>query len=369
MIQLHQPFIQERNYGCRIEQWGTYKGMRTIVMQNEFIRLSLLLDKGTDIYELLYKPLDIDFLWRSPQGIRHPNDIPSISNPEGVFADVYPGGWQEVFPSGSGPSVYRGAWLGFHGEVAVSPWEYEIMINRPDFIEVKLTTRTLRTPFILEKKIAISARESMFTIDEQVLNYGKTDLHYMWGHHPSFGGPFLSEDCILNLPPCTVFTHPQKTGEKMRFLPRQQFQWPEGLDADGNVVDLRQIPGKNLAAADMLYAADYTEGWFALTNLQKGVGIGMVWDVSDYPYMWIWQEFGGTLEHPWYGNAYTLAVEPFTSLPGKGEHGLQESIANGTAALLRAGSVVRKKLKVVIYESKHPVKRIALNGQVERDHA
>jgi hypothetical protein len=29
--------------------------------------VTLLVDQGCDLIELLYKPADIDFLWRSPQ--------------------------------------------------------------------------------------------------------------------------------------------------------------------------------------------------------------------------------------------------------------------------------------------------------------
>jgi galactose mutarotase-like enzyme len=353
----------ERNYGCRIERYATYKGMRTIVLQNELIRLSILLDKGSDIYELLYKPRDIDFLWRSSIGIRQPSIVPSIPHPQGAFMDYYHGGWQELFPSASGPSFYQGAHLGLHGEVASCPWEAVVLQDEPEAIEVLFTVKTLRTPFILEKKIRLETGQPIIFIQERIQNTGKTGMHYMWGHHPSFGAPFLGEDCTLDLPTCDILTSVKHT-EMSRLPAGKSFTWPFAEDKNGQSVDLRKIAGPETQSTDMFYATFFSEGWFALTNPRLGLGIGMVWPEKDFSQLWVWQEFGGTMGYPWYGNAYTMAIEPFSSRPGKGEEGLNEAIENDTAEWVDAGGEVRKELKVVVYESEKGVKRILPSGEV-----
>jgi len=353
----------DRHYGCRISSQTTYKGIRTLVMQNEYIRLSLLLDKGTDIFELLYKPKDVDFLWRSPLGIRHPHQLPSISNPQGVFMDQYHGGWQEIFPSASGPSFYRGAHLGQHGEVASSAWEARVLLDEPEVVEVLFTVQTLRTPFILEKRIRLESGKPILFIRETILNIGKTGMHYMWGHHPSFGAPFLGEDCTLDLPHCEILTS-EMPNERNRMPTGKRFVWPFATDQENRPIDLRQIPSATSTSTDMFYATSFASGWFSLTNRRLGVGIGMVWPVPDFSHLWIWQEFGGSLGYPWYGNAYTMAVEPFTSRPDKGEDGLNEAIRNKTAEWVQAGGEVCKELKVVMYEAKHGVDHIHLSGEV-----
>ena len=58
-------YHHNRNYGCRQTEI-ILKGYRALVMENEKLRATILLDKGSDLYELLYKPADIDFMWRSP---------------------------------------------------------------------------------------------------------------------------------------------------------------------------------------------------------------------------------------------------------------------------------------------------------------
>ena len=49
-------------------------------MENELLRLTILVGKGTDIIELLYKPKDIDFMWISPKNF-------SSSDIKGNFLD------------------------------------------------------------------------------------------------------------------------------------------------------------------------------------------------------------------------------------------------------------------------------------------
>lgn len=52
---------RDRNFGCRINDEMTFRGLRLIIMENDLLRIGILLDKGTSIYEFLYKPQDVDF--------------------------------------------------------------------------------------------------------------------------------------------------------------------------------------------------------------------------------------------------------------------------------------------------------------------
>lgn len=90
-----------RKQGCRLSLDYTYKGMRVAFLENELIRVGVLLDKGADIFEFTYKPHDIDFLWQSPIPMRSPF-VATSALAEGNFHDYYYGGWQEVLPSAAG---------------------------------------------------------------------------------------------------------------------------------------------------------------------------------------------------------------------------------------------------------------------------
>nr|WP_236667172.1 hypothetical protein [Nonomuraea sp. K271] len=45
----------------------------------------------------------------------------------------------------------------------------------------------------------------------------------------------------------------------------------------------------------------------------------------------MWQELGASTDHPWWGRAYTVGLEPFSSMP---TDGLAAAVANGTALTL-----------------------------------
>src|SRR5689334_11386819 len=118
-IMTQPTYTHERNYGCRVTE-TIYRGLRTVTLENEIIRVTVLADKGSDIIEFLHKPTDTDFMWRSPQGVQNPATfVPTLPRPDGAFLDYYEGGWQECLPTGGGPAEYGGASFGAHGEVCL----------------------------------------------------------------------------------------------------------------------------------------------------------------------------------------------------------------------------------------------------------
>ena len=111
----------QRNRGARVSEYR-YKGMKTVILENEKLGVWVLADKGADAFEFNYKPRDMDFVWLSADGVRDPASYLSTSpDPLATFMDYYPGGWQEVFPNGGAPSSYLGAQFGQHGEVSNLP--------------------------------------------------------------------------------------------------------------------------------------------------------------------------------------------------------------------------------------------------------
>jgi hypothetical protein len=71
--------------------------MRTLVLENRHLRLVSLLDKGSDIIELVYKPLDIDLMFHAPTGYRKPGTmVGTCKRSEGEFMEYYGGGWQDI---------------------------------------------------------------------------------------------------------------------------------------------------------------------------------------------------------------------------------------------------------------------------------
>src|SRR5438105_3474891 len=113
----------ELTSGARLDAAWTYRGLRTVVIENEMLRAVVLAGKGADVYSLVHKPTDTELLFRSPWGVRDPSlYVPATD--AGSWIDFYEGGWQTVFPAGGNQiDSYRNAELGQHGEASLMPWD------------------------------------------------------------------------------------------------------------------------------------------------------------------------------------------------------------------------------------------------------
>ena len=149
----------ERNHGCRVSDAWTYRGLKTAVLENELLRVVVLVDKGADIYQLVHKPTDTDFLWRSPWGVRDPSRfVPTTGSPVGLWMDTYEGGWQTVLPGGGFPSQYGDADMGLHAEVSTVPWDCAITDDSLDRVAIKCWVRSTRTPYLLREDAGVDQR-------------------------------------------------------------------------------------------------------------------------------------------------------------------------------------------------------------------
>lgn len=354
----HPGYTHERNYGCRITEY-LYRGLRTVTLENEIIRVSILVDKGTDIFEFLHKPTDTDFMWRSPLGVRNPATfVPTIPRPEGAFLDYYEGGWQECMPTGGNPAEYGGTSFGPHGEVCLIPWEHAILQDTPERVQLKFWVRTYRTPFFLEKIVTLERHSGVLAFAERLVNEGAEPLDLMWGHHPAFGPPFLDESCVIDLPGATVQT--VSPGESSRCQSGSGFTWPNVPGKDGSTINLSQIPGPEVRSHDLAFLTGWEAGWYAITNPSRGVGFGMVWPVEIFKALWFWQVYGGAFGQPWYGRTYNIALEPWTTPHPT----INQALEQGTQRVLNPGESLAVEFKAVAYAGLTRILKIEPHGEV-----
>lgn len=350
--------------GCWISDQWQFNGMRTLIMENELLRIVILIDKGTDIVEFRYKPKDIDFLLHLPQGIRNPaHDVPS-GHTGSAFLDYFSGGWNEVLPNG-GPLVnYRGAALGQHGEVSLVPWNYAILQESPDQIVVRFRVDAVRTPLSVEKTLTLNAGEAKLYIDEMLSNRAGETVHCMWGQHIAFGRPFLDEGAVIDVPPCKFIVHDVMDGyDPRRFKPQAESpidKVPVAEDA-AMTVDARLIPPYGaVQAQEMAYLAELQDGWYAISNLKREVGFGVRFDHSLFKYVWYWQQLGNVASgYPWWGNLHCMALEPWTSYP---TNGLNEAVANGTALELQPKEAISHRMIATAFTTDRRVHHIDRDG-------
>lgn len=345
--------------GCTLSELTLGRTVRALRLENDLLAVTVLLDKGADIYELIYKPKNIDVLWKSPWGLKEPGRGPAgfAPNSETIWLEYYAGGWQELFPNGGDACVYKGVELSFHGEASMIPWDYEVIEHSPQAVEVRLYTRLRRSPFSIERRMRVEQGRPALKLRGAVTNEAGEPMDYMWSHHPAFGAPFLSAACRIDTGAKTLLVDDAYAGTHNPLERGARFSWPFA----SNGLDLSRVPGQEARRDLLAYFADYEAGWYAITNTEMGFGVGLVWPKEIFPYAWFWQEMNASPGFPFYQNCYVMAIEPATSIPGQGltavmkKTGLHRSLPPGGSAVVT--------LDVVFYESKTGVAHIGREGQ------
>jgi galactose mutarotase-like enzyme len=336
--------------------------LRLLLMENEALRVSVLLDKGADVVELRYKPRDLDFLWHSPNPVVWgAPSAQSVSLAEGSFADHYEGCWQEVLPNAGRTCEWRGASMGLHGEVWGLPWDMTVVEDTPARVCVELSVRCRRMPLTLTRRMWLESDRPALFLDETLVNDGEVEVAVMWGHHPAYGEPFLGPSCRVWCPAETAVVDPG-VGERSRVSPGS-YPWPNAVGRDGQEVDLTRIEPRSARLDEMYYLTNLAEPWYAVTSEDLGLGVGMAWRGTAFRCVWYWASLGGHLDWPSWGRWYAIALEPMSGWPAL----LTNAMANQTELRLAPGATLAESLTAVVLDKPGPITRVSLDGGTMRE--
>jgi Domain of unknown function (DUF4432) len=324
---------------CRVTT-GTVAGWRSVVLENDDIRVVVLPDKGAEIHQIIDLRSGTEILFAAPWGLQEPGAPPLPGSAEDAFMWNYAGGWQELFPSVNEPCTYRGKEIPFHGEVASLPWQHEVLDGDGREARVRFWTRSRLTPFLLERVLSLREGEATLAIEETVVNDSAEDAQFVWGHHCVVGPPFLEAGCRLEIPARTIVTSPDLwEPETARLEAGRRAPWPLAPLRAGGTVDLRDIPGVETGSHDDLYVTDLEAGWLAVSNPRLDLTFRLEWDHGLFGWIVLWQPYGGAAAPPLTGS-YALGIEPWTSMLC-----LEKAVAAGVATELAAGASLTTSLK------------------------
>ena len=345
---------------CHIHEGVLKSGYRFVTIENELLSVTLLPEKGADIYSLIFKSRGIDVLWKSPTGLkrRTAGVETSAGNSQVSWLDYYEGGWQEILPNGGSACTYKGALLNFHGEASTSSWDYQVLSKSASKISVEFIINLTRSPFTLIRNLTVESKRPSVVLEEKVINNAEEEMHYMWGHHPAFGAPFLGPGSRLQIPAGRIETNDAEMTAS-RILPGVSGPWPLLRGRDGEEIDMSIIPTDNQRISELHYLSDLEDGWYGISSPEHNFGFGLVWPRDVFPYLWYWLELKGSFGYPWYGRAYVMALEPFTSIPGSG---LERAIEKGTAALIGPKQSVEARVVATFIEHSNDIHSISPEG-------
>lgn len=321
---------------------STVNGHAALYLENNKLRVGVLPEKGADIFELVYKAADhsedIQFLMQTPWGLKPPGAQPPLD-----FLENYEGGWQELFPNANDGCQYRGQDIPFHGEVALLPWQFDVLQDYANETAIHLSVTCKQTPFRLERIMHLRHDESRLVIQEKVTNIGDVSYEFVWGHHIVLGGNFLEGGCLLDIPAQQIFT-PDILYEPLtaRLEAHQAGGWSLARGRSGESVDLSFIPGVQVHSHDDVMLGGLKQGVYRVTNPHLKLSFALEWDVEIFPWVMYWQPFGGADLPPLTG-IYGVGLEPWVA-----RYPLADAVKAGQAKMLQGGESLETELTVEI---------------------
>jgi hypothetical protein len=311
---------------------GERAGWRALTLRNGCLEVTVLPQRGCEIYELRDRSTGVDVLFKSPWGLQPPGAPPREGSDGMEFLHNYGGGWQELLPNCNDPCTYRGVELPFHGEVAVAPWDVGVLSEGGEAVELVGRVRCTLTPFALERRMRLERGRATLTLHERVENTSAAAHHLVWGHHCVVGPPFLEAGCRLLAAASTIVTLPEAWEGTARLARAQREPWPYALLAGGGRIDLREIPGPEAGSHDDVFLGDLEQGAVAVENPRLGRTFRLGFDRALFGWVCSWQPYGGAHALPLAGS-YALGIEPWVS-GGNLEH----AVAAGEAIELAGGA-------------------------------
>lgn len=315
-------------------------GLETIVVENRWLRIVVLPEAGAKIWQIIYKPLDVEILWNNPcvPAARHAIDVP--------YDDVWSGGWDELFPNDE-PGPVNGHMLPDHGELWTGNWHAE-PFERADAVGVHLRLTTPISNFLVERTLLSRGDRPSFEIQYRFTNRGSQPFPFLWKLHPAFA---VSARHRIDFPPMAVQREPEFPGT-LGDAPLI-FPWPHA-PLGHTTLDLRQVPGVSSRAVHFFYGTGLVTGWCGITNRAKRLGCALRFDPEVFSSCWLFATHGG------WRDLNVAVLEPATGYPFQ----MQAMIAGGRARWLAPGESLETSVQFCAQEGLTSIGGIDENGLI-----
>jgi hypothetical protein len=314
----------------------TFHGLKTILLENRYLRLTILPEAGGKIWQVIYRPLDEPILWNNPR-------IPPRKQPiHARYDDVWSGGWDDLFPNDEGGMGLEDL-LPDHGELWTGEWD-AFPFQDEGQVGVRLVFVTPISAFRVERTIVLRRDEPHFTVDYTFTNQGASTFPFLWKLHPAFA---VSPQHRVDFPAMTVVREPIFSGS-LTDAP-MSFAWP-----GSGGMDLRQVPDSSARAVHFFYGTEMHGGWCGITNRATKLAAALRFDPKVFTSCWLFASHGG------WRNLNVVALEPSTGYPFR----YQEMIEAGRARKLKPGEKLQTSVLFAVNQGLESIGGVAADGTI-----
>jgi hypothetical protein len=318
----------------------TFHGLKTILLKNRYLRLTILPEAGGKIWQITYRPLDEPLLWNNPR-------VPPGRQPiHARYDDVWSGGWDELFPNDEAGMGLEDM-LPDHGELWTGEWE-AFPFQDDTQVGLRLVFVTPISAFRVERTVVLRRDEAHFTVHYCFTNEGASSFPFLWKLHPAFA---VSAGHRIDFPPMTVVREPAFAGS-LAEAPLS-FKWPHAEQGTGSV-DLRQIPDTSSRAVHFFYGTEMQGGWCGITNRANKLAAALRFDPKVFTSCWLFATHGG------WRNLNVAVLEPATGYPFR----YQEMIAARRARELKPGESLQTDILFAVRQGLNSIGGVASDGTI-----
>ncbi len=302
------------------DDWA-YRKIRTVILENEHLKLTVLPEIGAKIYDIIYKPQQKNLLWHNPR-------IPPRKVPFGAaFDDVWSGGWDEIFPNDA-PCNYGGERYPDMGEVWSIPWDYSVSRTeeKPQAVTLVTSVTSPITPCKLTRTLTLKEGELSIHLEYALENLSHDSLKFLWKLHPALA---INETCSIEIPASRGIIDP-----RYRHLYSEtsaEYDWPNAINREEKRVNISKIPPATEHCCSLHYVTDLQDGVVKFRNPRDNLDATFKFPKEIFTSVWLFLAYGG------YRSLYTAVIEPSTSYP----YDLAQAIKEGNFSRIKSDSKLK----------------------------
>jgi hypothetical protein len=303
------------------DEWS-FRGCRAVILENEFLRLSVFPEVGSKIYDIIHVPSGTNVLWHNPR-------IPLQKAPFGSrFDDVWAGGWDEIFPNDQ-ESVVGGEKFPDMGEAWSLRWDYELEEQRKSAsVTTRLTTPI--SPAEITRRVTLERGGSSIRCEYEIRNLSGDEMKFLWKIHAAFE---INDRCSLDIPAKRALVDPRF----QQLFDDSAYDWPIARLKGAGRVDMSRVRTSDHNCTCQ-YLTDLEDGVVTFKDGLRGVQSRMTFPKEILDNVWLFLDYGG------WRNNYTAAIEPSTSYP----HDLAQAVRQGHCASVEGNGKLTAKVEFAV---------------------
>ena len=326
--------------GLTLSTGSSLDGLRTIEIENRFLRVVVLPAAGGRIWQITYKPLAEDLLWNNSR-------VPPAEHPlHTSYDEVWSGGWDDLFPNDEAGELFGKSYPD-HGELWTGRWDAE-PFERAEEVGIYLRFKTPISDFLVERTLTLQSESRTLEIQYRFTNEGHNRFPCLWKLHPAFS---VSVNHRVDFPAMTVVREPEFPGT-LGGAPLS-FPWPHAL-VEGASIDLREVPDVSSRALYFFYGTELAGGWCGVTDRARKLATALRFDPKVFSSCWLFATYGG------WKDLNVAVLEPASGYPFQ----MQPMIARGQALWVAPGESLETRVLFSVQEGLTSVGGVDADGTI-----